>query len=65
MKHFVLELKPIENACMKLITNPNPQEGEEKGAKEEIEEDFAGAQPVLSQVGISLSVEVLQEGEQA
>ncbi|HED03622.1 MAG TPA: hypothetical protein ENI60_02505 [Candidatus Fraserbacteria bacterium] len=64
MKHFVLELKPIENACMKLITNLNPQEGEEKGAKEEIEEDFAGAQPVLSQVSISLSVEVLQEGEQ-
>jgi putative CRISPR-associated protein (TIGR02619 family) len=59
VKHFVLELKPIEKAEMKFITNPNPGQGEEKGAKEEIEEDFKSAQPVLKQVGICLSVEVI------
>jgi len=49
VKCFVLELKPIKNACMKLIMN----------AKEEIKEDFEGAQDVLKEVGICLSVQVI------
>lgn len=61
VKHFTLELKPVPNADMKLITNPNPAEGERKGAKEEIKEDFEGAQNVLEKVGIRLSVEVLKD----